>query len=148
MNIYEHDETAVGEVDPNPRWVPVLNGDIYCSPACGGKCKKSAYDQAVVDSNEMASLLGAGWKPIVFENLGWYWKIEKGDLELRPALPEGCFSATLQFQLESNYYFSAKDADPRKAIQNVRSQLLDIIQKLERQHASSGLDPIALALSK
>ena len=67
MNIYEHDETAIGDVDP--RWTPILKGDQYCSPACGGRCKKSDYDKAVTQSNEIAQLLGDGWKPSVNENL-------------------------------------------------------------------------------
>lgn len=50
----------------------------------------------------------------------------------------------MQFDQDQNYYFSADDIDPRKAVQNVRKQLSDIIRKLERQHASSDLDPIAI----
>lgn len=56
-------------------------------------------------------------------------------------------SATLQFDLDQNYYFSANDSDPRNAVQKVRNQLQDVIRKLERQFASSTLDPIAISTS-
>lgn len=140
MTVYEHDQTAVGELDQ--KWIPVLKGEIFCSPACGGKCKKSAYDKAIQISNEIASQLGEGWIPEVFENLGWYWKVEKGNTEVRHSA--NGYSATLQFDLDQNYYFSANDSDPRNAVQKVRNQLQDVIRKLERQFASSTLDPISI----
>lgn len=141
MAIYELNETAVGELDH--RRIPVLNGDIYCSPFCGGKCKKADYDEALVASNKIAAQLGTGWVPEVFENLGWYWKVTKGNLEVRKS--DAGYNATMQFDQDQNYYFSADDIDPRKAVQNVRKQLSDIIRKLERQYASSDLDPIAIS---
>lgn len=147
MTIYQHDETEVGELDR--RWLPVLRGDIYCSPACGGNCTKSAYDNAVMVSNRLASQLGDGWIPEVFENMGWYWKVQKGDLTVRPDcedeadFSEADFSADLQFDLlDHSYYFEVCDPDPIKAVQLVREQLSNVIKKLERQHASSEIDPI------
>lgn len=141
MAIYDHDQTAVGEVDP--RWTPILKGDIFCSPSCGGNCKKSAYDEALQASNIVASLLGEGWTPQVYENLGWYWQVVKGNIEVIHS--NNGYSAILQFSLdEENYYFRSDDLEPRKAVEKVRNQLHEIIRKLERQLASSALDPILI----
>lgn len=141
MTIYEHDETAVGELDK--RWIPVLNGAIFCSPSCGAKCTKSAYDEALRMSNEIALELGENWMPQVFENLGWYWKVTKGSMEVRYS--DVRYNATMQFELYQNYCFSENDLEPRKAVQKVRDKLQDVISKLERQYTSSALDPISIS---
>lgn len=142
MVIYDHDQTAVGEVDQ--RWIPLLRGDIFCSPSCGGNCKKSAYDEALQKSNAVASLLGEGWTPQIYENLGWYWQVVKGNIEVIPI--NNGYSAILQFNLnEENYYFREDGLEPRIVVEKVRHQLLEIIKKLERQFASSALDPISIA---
>lgn len=145
MTIYEHDETAIGT--PDLRWVPVLNDDIFCSPACGGKCKKSEYDNAVNTSKEVALQLGENWITEVFENLGWYWKVTKGNIEITQD-DSSIFTATMQFNLNGNYYFTADDEDPRKAVQKVLVQLRKLIKKLENEYASSTLDPVAIELKK
>lgn len=51
---------------------PVRKGAIYCSPRCGGNCKHKDYLLAVKTAAAMADELGPGWKPVVFENMGWY----------------------------------------------------------------------------
>lgn len=56
-------------------WVPVLRGEIFCSPACGGRCTKAAHDLAMKNAIELAARLGAQWKPVVSENLGWHYKV-------------------------------------------------------------------------
>lgn len=66
-------------------WTPVLCDGVYCSPACGGGkgvCDKSKYDLAVKKSKQLAKKLGDGWKPHVWENLGWFYKVTKGKLEV------------------------------------------------------------------
>lgn len=140
MAVYENDQTAVGELDQ--KWIPVLRGEIFCSPACGGNCKKSAYDQAIQVSNEIAAQLGEGWLPQVHENLGWHWKVIKGNVEVCHVA--NGYNAILQFSLDQNYYFRADDLNPRKAVQKVRDQLQGVIRKLEREFASSALDPISI----
>lgn len=57
----------------------VLNGDIYCSPRCGGGCTKASYDKAVKEADELAARLGPRWKPHVFENLGWHYHVSIPD---------------------------------------------------------------------
>lgn len=143
MAIYEHDQTAVGEVDPS--WTPILNGEIYCSPSCGGKCKKPDYDNARQVSNEVATQLGDGWIPKVYENLGWYWKVVKGNAEVTPTYDKKSYIAEIQFNLDQNYFFRANDPNPRNAVKKVREQLVDVIRKLEQQYSSLELDPISIS---
>lgn len=142
MNIYEHDETAIGDVDP--RWTPILKGDQYCSPACGGCCKKSDYDKAVTQSNGIAELLGDGWKPSVNENLGWHWKVEKGDVEITFLDDKKLYCAEIQFKLEQYIYYQAKDTNPRVAVEKVQTKIKSLIKKIERQLGSISLDPIGI----
>jgi hypothetical protein len=54
-------------------WKPVSNGAIYCAPACGCGCTLAAYRQAHQDARELCKRLGKGWKPRVWENMGWHY---------------------------------------------------------------------------
>lgn len=63
-------------------WKPVLKGKVYCSSACGGGCTKKAHEKAVRESDKLAKTLGKGWKPRVWENLGWHWQVIKGNIEV------------------------------------------------------------------
>lgn len=57
-------------------WKPVLKGDVYCSLACGGGCKKAEYDRAVEEADKLCKKLGKNWKTRVWENLGWHWSVQ------------------------------------------------------------------------
>jgi hypothetical protein len=63
-------------------WTPVLSADgqFYCSPRCGGGrfCRKEWYDRAVSEGDALAAVLGDGWAPRVWENLGWHYEVHKG----------------------------------------------------------------------
>lgn len=59
-------------------------GDIYCSPWCGGKCKWEAYKKAKKESAKLARRLGKGWRPHVWENLGWHWQVIRGEMSVNP----------------------------------------------------------------
>lgn len=63
---------------------PVLSGDVYCSPWCGFKCKRAAYDQAVREADELADRLGDGWMPRVWENGGWHYEVSRGAARIHP----------------------------------------------------------------
>lgn len=58
------------------RWTPVRTRKIYCSPGCGGKCTCAAFLLASKQAKRLAKRLGTDWKPNVWENLGWYYKVE------------------------------------------------------------------------
>ena len=54
-------------------WNPQRRGNIYCSPACGGRCTWKGYLQAKKSARELATSLGPGWRSTVWENLGWHY---------------------------------------------------------------------------
>lgn len=55
-----------------PRNVPLKRGHIYCSPACGRGCTLNEYEAASKTAMWMVGVLGEGWIPNVWENLGWH----------------------------------------------------------------------------
>ncbi len=68
-------------------WKPKLIGKQYCAPACGRGCTKSEYDRAVTLSNELVSRMkGKGWKPRVWENLGWHYEVYNGYISVHPGI--------------------------------------------------------------
>lgn len=54
-------------------WKPARAGITYCSPACGRGCTHREYLQAKKDARKLAAAIGVGWKPHVWENLGWFY---------------------------------------------------------------------------
>lgn len=65
-------------MNTNPRcltWTPVRRGAIYCSPACGGGCTWAAFQEATGNADALAKRIGGGWKPRVWENLGWHYSV-------------------------------------------------------------------------
>lgn len=61
--------------DWEPRSGP---GGTYCSPSCGGMCKREWFDNATAIANRICKDLGEGWKPCVHENLGWFASATNG----------------------------------------------------------------------
>lgn len=55
------------------RWYEaVRRGPIYCAPFCGAGCTWAAHQRAVQLAHETCMRLGGGWKPVVWENMGWH----------------------------------------------------------------------------
>jgi hypothetical protein len=77
------------------RWEPALVGEKYCSPACGGGCTKEAHDRAQERAAALAWQLGEGWRPRVWENLGWHHSAtdKSGKLKVHPSDVDGSFFA-------------------------------------------------------
>ena len=76
-----HQDEAKFRRAPTKLWIPVLDGKIYCSPACGRGCTLDEYDRAVADAGKLVSLLrGNGWKAVIHENLGWHYKATSGPI--------------------------------------------------------------------
>jgi hypothetical protein len=61
---------------------PVRNGDVYCSPWCGASCTWKAFTLATSEATQLAEELGPGWKPDVWENMGWHYQAKNGILEV------------------------------------------------------------------
>lgn len=67
-------------------WKPRLYeknlGRRYCSPACGHDCMHADFRLAKRNGEQMARALGVGWKPRIWENLGWHYSAVKGTAEV------------------------------------------------------------------
>ena len=64
-------------------WRPKRRGKIYCAPACGRECTFSEYTQAVNSAKALVRKMKTkGWKPHVWENLGWHYKIVRGRVSI------------------------------------------------------------------
>lgn len=51
----------------------------YCAPACGHDCTLVEHANAHTSAKALADRLngaGSGWRPVVWENLGWHCKVE------------------------------------------------------------------------
>lgn len=94
-------------------WTPVRNGLIFCSPACGGNCTITAYDQANREANALAARMGKGWKPRVWENLGWHYSVKKGVAAIYP--PKGLHD-TFTAYVNTNPQFVYHHANPLAAL--------------------------------
>lgn len=132
-------------ISAGDRWTPKLNGEIYCSPACGGRCKKVDFDQASERSRVLAAQLGGGWEPHVWENMGWHFEVKKGIATVDPAR-EGGYTATLEFAMShvATDNISETRGDPRAAVNAVGEELRRRIASLQRALLSVSLDVIEI----
>lgn len=62
----------------------VRDGSTYCAPWCGAKCTWDAFQLATRKADALAKMLGEGWKPRVWENMGWFYEVHNGILEIHP----------------------------------------------------------------
>lgn len=114
------------------QWKPVLNGKTYCSPACGGGCLRAAFDLAQSRAKRLAERLGKGWKPVVWENLGWHFKAvsASGFLKVHPSGGKG-WMAFLGFG-DSGGRWVANASTPEAAIKKVRAAARAEVGELRR----------------
>jgi hypothetical protein len=70
--------------DDDTRWLPVLDGDKYCAPFCGRGCTSAEHARAVEGASKLVEELGEGWKPRVWENLGWWYEATNGVCAIMP----------------------------------------------------------------
>lgn len=125
-------------------WTPVFAGAVYCSPACGFNCKKSAYDRAVKESKAMVKRLGLGWEARVWENGDWYWMVSRGPVELKTTVYRSysgrriSYSAWLQHhpQIITNEYET-----PEKALRMLKKCMVKRVKEL-----SDGADIVRQAM--
>src|SRR5882724_6015615 len=82
-------------------WTPIKRGDMYCSPACGGNCKRSAYDAAVKRAKDAIASMPhpQNWEMRLNENMGWYSSIFCGGMTII-CEPHGSFWALLSSDKE------------------------------------------------
>jgi hypothetical protein len=73
-------------------WTPRRRGNTYCSSACGHGCTWDEFQDAHRKAKELCERLkGSGWKPLVFENMGWHWRAVSASIVVYPAHEEGKF---------------------------------------------------------
>lgn len=144
MTIIEHNPRNLPSADAG-RWTPILNGDVFCSPACGSSCKKADYDRTIKAANLLATKLGDGWEPEIWENGGWYYVVSKGDVTVR--LDREQYAAEIKVDyISENHILSISHAsvDPRQAVEGLVSKLSSIISRLSRAKSSATLELMSL----
>lgn len=144
MATIEHNPKNLPSADAS-RWTPVLNGNIFCSPACGHKCKLADYEKAIKAANTLVSVLGDGWEPEVWENGGWHYCVFRGDAKVSPDRAGYIASIEVDYMVEKNILaISHTSDDPRLAVKGLTSKLSVIIARLTRAKASASLELISI----
>lgn len=141
MVTYNHNPNQVPATPDE--WTPVLNGDVFCSPACGHKCKKADYDHAVEAANTLAARLGYRWEVEIWENGDWFHSVKNGPATVTPT-HDGEYEAKLCFPpLESAaLQIFETDTDPRRAFQAAVDRLDNLIVQLTRTRSAIALEPL------
>ena len=134
-------------------WKPKLNGKTYCAPACGGGCTKAAHDKAVADADALvAKMKGTGWRPVVHENLGWYYKIVSGPVQVYPSRngkeqfwamiggkPSDNAGGLSMWTPEKISYFKDPNRAVRAALRAVEEKMADLNETLAAARKAAGL---------
>lgn len=120
--------------------------EVYCSPSCGFKCTKRAYDRAVKEAAELAARMGDGWEARVWENWGWNYKAVKGLASVSPTMTKGSSirgdwivgGYSCYFNTRSKQFIAKADApedalgfaiqDARTAIERMRQDCEDVLE--------------------
>lgn len=123
---------------------PVRRGPIYCAPFCGAKCTWAAFQKATRDAAALCKRLGKGWKPRVWENLGWhysaidvtgYWKVYASvDHNHKIGKVIGYISF-FGIKESSGGRWSAHGKTPEAAIRNMQEKVLEEVHELSRLEA-------------
>lgn len=94
-----------------------LDGDEFCSPGCGHGCTLEQYQAATVQADALMRMLGRGWRPEVWEKLGWSASVVSpcGRIRVRPRTAFGVTS--YDANLCGRWATSARD--PRSAVVEV-----------------------------
>ena len=144
------DNGNVHAVATDGRWTPRLNGDVYCSPACGFCCKKADFDRATERAQAIAKMLGGGWEPRVWENGGWHFEVKKSFCKVSASHIEGSYEATMQFFLDdrSSDFFTVTRSCPRMAVEAVHAVVKERIEALRRALMSMSLDVVEIELAE
>lgn len=120
--------------DWKPRSLP---GGIYCSPACGARCRRKDYERANSDAAALCKRLGPGWKPRVWENMGWHWIVQNGDVEVRPDVVSAAKTRSQRVTFYSAWYQGLPSQIISGYHRNVRAALRDLAESLAEATAAT-----------
>lgn len=126
-------------------WTPRLqdNGRVYCSPACGMKCRKEDHDKAQAAATALAARLGPEWKPRVWENMNWHYSAnhKASKISVYPRIrrwegrsehEEGVDEYRVYFNINPQIITEA--IDPVEAVRQALKELDDHIASLQATH--------------
>lgn len=81
----------------------------------GGGCKRVDYERAVQSAQDLASMMGEGWQPRVWENLGWHYSATFGAATVhRKTSADGGYWVCIHGKPNERSYYG-EHAEPRKA---------------------------------
>lgn len=109
----------------NDRWTPVRKGNTYCSPGCGAGCTIQQFNRATKAAAKLAARMGKGWKPDVWENLGWFYRVVSADgrVEIHPPQRRGdTYWVAVESDADTGQY-TADGATPEKALKLVTERI-------------------------
>lgn len=116
------------------QWTPVLRADgTYCSPGCGARCTKDAHDEARRNAALLVSAMGPGWKPRVWENLGWHFeaRLDSSEVECHVMPPNRNRDRYTCF-LNTNPQFVVMAGTPNEAVAEALRMLSNHVDNLNR----------------
>jgi hypothetical protein len=131
-------------------WTPVRRGAIYCSPRCGGGCTHKAFLAATAKAEKTAKRLGAGWTPVVWDNLGWHWRVERGEGDRYPHADVRGDSSGFEATIKAGVYrpysqhagfvlqFPGTGKTPGDALESAKQQTRNIRAMLTRAIEAAG----------
>ena len=143
--------TIIDNGNPTPlkaddRWTPKLAGEIFCSPACGANCTKKNFDEATESARVLASQLGYGWEPRVWENMGWHFEAAKRGATVS-AVDDSEYEASIRFYMDERTELCVSETrnSPAQAVEAVVEGLNARIKALRRALNAISPEPLQLA---
>lgn len=112
-------------------WKPKRRGEIYCSPACGGDCTYAAFQKAKRDAEKLAKIMGRGYKPYVWENMGWHFKAYKGKIEVCPM----SFTKGFTVVVQTNPQFMTQGKNPKLLVKKALAEFDAHVAALNKARA-------------
>ena len=124
----------------NPDWMPVKNGEEYCSPACGCGCTQAEFELANMRAERLAARLNEmpggfkDWSLSVWENTGWHYEAVR-EIDPEPETGGSYCHLSESFDREGNpnrYYcdVSVSGIDIQEEAETPEEALMAVMLKL------------------
>ena len=118
-----------------------MKNEIKCAKWCGNGCTRKEYEEAEINALVLANRLGKGWKPDVWENLGWHYAARRGGVRVIPHMygPDRRYTAFLNYKKSPGGRWVATAATPETAVaealamaRHERDEIAKAVRKVER----------------